>query len=191
MVCIIAGPAESGRSTVGSLLAETLGWEFVHADNLSSPYTASADSAPLITADSTLSTETLFTAVSFWLYEWRDVVVSCPALIEKDRRRLSKDSPLVKIVLLESRQTGCPSVADLVVQDETSELPAGSLSEHAADDNVVRVDSSEQVWHIIEEITAALIRARVAEASKSRESCPAKKQSRDFAQNRAGLVHSD
>ena len=37
MVFIITEAAESGRNTVGRLLAEALGWEFVDAENLHPP----------------------------------------------------------------------------------------------------------------------------------------------------------
>jgi len=160
MVFVITGASESDRNTVGRLLAEAFGWEFVDAENLRPPGNLDArkcGTAPAY-ADLTLRTATLSAAINFWIYEWRDVVVSCPVLTEKERRQLSKTSSLVKIACLEASQaTGCTGVLDRSVRVVCSDSP---VKRHAADEPeqaVLTLDSSRQVEEIIAEMTAALI----------------------------------
>jgi len=116
MVLIITGAAESGRDTVGRLLAEALGWEFFDAENLRAPRDLNTHiCAASANADPALCMETLSAAITFWLYEWRDAVISCPMLIEGDRRKLSEMSSLVKVVCLEaSHAIGRTPVLDRV-----------------------------------------------------------------------------
>ena len=159
MVFIITEAAESGRNTVGRLLAEALGWEFVDAENLHSPGNLDARrcSTSLVN-DPTLPIETLSAAITFWIHEWRDVVVSCPMLTEKDRRQLSKMSSLLKIVCLEaSHATGRSPVDDRSVRVVSSEFPAGWHAARQPGQDVLTVDSCRQVEEIIAEITAVLI----------------------------------
>jgi len=40
-------------------------------------------------------------AINLWLYEWRDVAVSCPVLTEEERKQLSRLSSPIKIVCLD------------------------------------------------------------------------------------------
>jgi hypothetical protein len=160
LVFIIMGAQESGRSIVARLLAETLGWEFVDAEDLrpSGNLDAQRCRTSLATPDPTLRIETLSSAITFWLYEWRDAVVSCPVLTESDRRRLSKMSSLVKIIGLEaSPATGCAPVLDSGAGIVSPEFPAGRPAARDPGQDVLTVDSSRQVGEIIAEITAALI----------------------------------
>ncbi len=149
MVFIITGAAESDRNTVGRLLAEALGWEFVDAETLHPP------------ADTALRTETLSANIHFWIYGWRDVVVSCPALTEKERRQLSKISSLVRVVRLEvSHATGRTPILDASDRVVSSEFPAGWHAAREPGQDVLTVDLSRQLEEIIAEITAALIMRR-------------------------------
>ena len=160
MVFIITGTAESGRNTVGMLLAEALGWEFVDAENLRPPGNLNARryNASLANADPTSRIETLSAAINFWIYEWRDVVVSCPMLPEKDRRQLSRMSSLVKIVGLEEfHGTGRTRVFDRTAGVVSGQLHAGWHAARNSEQNVITLDSSRRVEEIIAEMTAVLM----------------------------------
>src|SRR5271166_6367105 len=102
MVFIITGTAESDRSTVGRLLAEDLGWEFVDAENLHPAANLDVQNCKHSGAGDKpfLRMEALSAAVTSWINHWQDVVVSCPMLMERDRKQLSEMSSLVKIVCL-------------------------------------------------------------------------------------------
>ena len=162
MVFIITGAAEANANTVAKLLAEAWGWELIDAEHLH-PHPQDRPDArrcatSLANTDPTPRIESLWAAIHLWIYEWRDVVVSCPMLSERDRKQLSKVSSLVKIVCLEaSDATGRAGVFDRSVPVASSEFTAGW---HAARDprpDVLTVDSSRQVEEVIAEVTAGLI----------------------------------
>lgn len=160
MVFIVTGTAESGRNTVGRLLSEELGWEFLEAQNLHANYHVDARrrSSSLADADPSLPIETLVAAINTWIYEWRDVVLSCPMLTETERTQLSKMSSLVKVVCLEqlpvSSRTRLHERSSGVANSEVS---AESHARCDLKQDALTVDSSQQVEEIIAEITALLI----------------------------------
>ena len=163
MVFIITGAAESTRNTVGRLLAEALGWEFIDAENLCPADNPDARecSTAQADADSTSRVETLSVAINFWIYEWRDVVVSCPMLTEKERSQLCKMSSLIKIACLQaSHATERTRALDRSVHAVDSEFSAGWQAPRDPRPNVLTVDSSRQVEEIIAEMTAALIMSK-------------------------------
>ena len=97
--------------------------------------------------------EALSAAINFWIYEWRDVVVSCPMLTERERGQLSKTSSLVKIVCLEeSYVNGCTPFFDRSVGVLASEHPDGWCATCQPEQEVLKVDSSKQVEGIVAEI---------------------------------------
>jgi gluconokinase len=156
MVFIITGAAEAGRNTVGRLLAEALGWEFVEAENLclARDFGKCSSSKP----DLTLRIEALPSAITIWIYEWRDVVVSCPTLTEEDRRQLSKISSLVKIVYLEaSHSTGRTPLVDRAPRVANSEFLSGAHATRGPERSLLTLDSSRHVEELIAEMTAALM----------------------------------
>jgi hypothetical protein len=159
MVFIITGAAESARNTVARFLADAWGWEFIDAEYLhrrGHPEDARRDSTPPAAADTSWGVETLRAAVYHWVYEWRDVVVSCSALTERERRQLSKVSSLVKIVCLEA-PTARNSGQDLAGGAANPELPAAWRPSRKPAPDALTVDSSRQVEEIIAEITSVLM----------------------------------
>lgn len=160
MVFIIMGAPESGSDTVGRLLAEALGWEYIAAENLrpSGNLEAHRCSASLANADPTLRTGTLSAAINIWIYEWRDVVVSSPVLTEEERRQLSRMSSLVKLVCLENfYATGRHRFLNRSVGVASFPFPAGSNAESTPEPSVFILDSSRQVEDIIAEMTSVLM----------------------------------
>jgi len=160
MVFIITGAAESDRNTVGRFLAEALGWEFTDAENLHPPVNLEARRCGTAPAndDPTSCLEALSAAINFWIYGWRDVVVSCPVLTERERRQLSKMSSLVRIVCLEvSHAAGRTPALEQSVRVASSEFSAGQHAAREGGEDVLTVDSSRQREEIVAEITAVLI----------------------------------
>jgi len=172
MVFIITGAAEADANTVARLLAEAWGWELIDAEHLH-PHPQDRPDArrcatSLANTDPTPRIESLWAAIHLWIYEWRDVVVSCPMLSERDRKQLSKVSSLVKIVCLEApHAASCTSFPDRPVrlvhpenarsENARSEFPAGWRPAHKPVQDALMVDSSRQVEEIIAEITSVLM----------------------------------
>jgi gluconokinase len=170
MVFIITGAAESDRNTVGRLLAEALGWEFVDAENLHPPDNLNARrcSTSLANADPTLRLETLSAAINFWTYEWRDVVVSCPMLTERDRRQLCRNTSLVRIVYLKvPHDTGRSTFLDRPAHFMSTELTTSKHAGLEPREKVLTVDLSQRIEEIIAEMVSALILNRRSPYAKT------------------------
>ena len=159
MVFIITGTTESDRNTVARLLADDLGWELADGENFHpSDLDARNRNASLANADPSLRIEILSAAISYWIYKWQDVVVSCPMLTETDRRQLSEISSLVKIVCLEASQaTGGSALLarNRLIHVAGSELPDGGYAKDEPRQEVLTVDLSRQVEEIIREMVSS------------------------------------
>jgi gluconate kinase len=106
MVIVIMGTAVSDRNSVGRLLADTLGWEYVDEQSLHNVVGVKAinNDSTLGEADWTMPLEPLCSALQCWNFQWRDVVVACSMLTERDRRELCDKYPSVRFVYLKSSQ---------------------------------------------------------------------------------------
>jgi gluconokinase len=95
------GPAGSGKTTVGELLAAQLGWEFADGDSFHSA--ANIDKMkrgiPLNDNDRIPWLDSIHEAVEKWNAQGRNVVLACSALKRDYRLRLQINSN-VKLVYL-------------------------------------------------------------------------------------------
>src|SRR3984893_116204 len=95
------GPAGSGKTTVGRLLASQLGWEFADGDSLHSPANIEKMSrgVPLDDNDRIPWLDAIHAAIEQWNAQRRNVVLACSALKKSYRERLQINSG-VKLVYL-------------------------------------------------------------------------------------------
>ena len=95
------GPAGSGKTTVGELLASQLGWKFADADDFHSPANIEKMSrgAPLDDNDRTPWLNSIREAIVQWDTQHRNVVLACSALKSSYRERIQVN-PGVKLVYL-------------------------------------------------------------------------------------------
>ena len=101
MVVIVMGVVGAGKTTVGSLLARELGWEFVDGDSFHPAANVEKMSRgiPLSDADRDAWLGAIHDAVERWVGERRNVVLACSALKRVYRERIGV-GPDVKFVYL-------------------------------------------------------------------------------------------
>lgn len=99
MVIVVMGDVKSDRDRVAALLAEFLEWEFLDIEKQSG---WGGMSSSMIDAQGCLRMELLRAAVDSLIYEWRDVVLSCQFLTEKDQKHLRDNRSVVKFVHLKA-----------------------------------------------------------------------------------------
>jgi gluconokinase len=95
------GPAGSGKTTVGELLAAQLGWDFFDGDNFHSPANIEKMSRgiPLHDEDRIPWLESIRKAMLEWDANSRNAVLACSALKRSYRERLQINSN-VKVIYL-------------------------------------------------------------------------------------------
>jgi gluconokinase len=101
MIAIVMGVVGAGKTTVGQLLAEQLGWEFADADDFhpTSNVEKIRNGIPLDDADREPWLELLRAAIINWTAEGRSVVLACSALKRTYRQKLEA-GPQVRFVYL-------------------------------------------------------------------------------------------
>jgi gluconokinase len=91
MIVVIMGVTGSGKTTVGTLLAKNLGWEFADADSFHSPANVEKMrlGIPLDDADRAPWLASLRRAMERWIAKAQNVVLACSALKNSYRNQLS------------------------------------------------------------------------------------------------------
>lgn len=102
MVIVIMGVSGSGKTTVGRLLAMTLGWAFSDADDFHPPANIAkmSQGVPLDDSDRRPWLESMSQSIRGWLSESKNVVLACSALKGAYRDKLVVDPSNVRLVFL-------------------------------------------------------------------------------------------
>lgn len=102
VIVIVMGVSGSGKTTVGRLLAERLGWEFLDADGFHPPANVAKMQAgtPLGDADRVAWLGALRKALAARFADGRSAVLACSALREGYRRELRQAGEPVRFVYL-------------------------------------------------------------------------------------------
>lgn len=102
MIAIVMGVSGSGKTTVGKLLALSLKWDFIDADDFHplSNIEKMSRGIALDDADRIPWLRQLQAAIDSWLLENKNVVLACSALKSSYRKMLCQDNQQIKIVYL-------------------------------------------------------------------------------------------
>jgi gluconokinase len=90
VIIVVMGVTGAGKTTVGNLLAQQLGWEFADADSFHSPANVEKikRGIPLDDADRAPWLAALRRAIENWVAEHKNVVLACSALKKSYRDEL-------------------------------------------------------------------------------------------------------
>ncbi|MGH9538223.1 MAG: gluconokinase [Terriglobales bacterium] len=91
MIVVVMGVTGAGKTTVGQLLAQELGWKFADADSFHSPSNVEKirQGIPLDDADRAPWLAALRRAIENWIAEHKNEVLACSALKKSYRDELS------------------------------------------------------------------------------------------------------
>jgi len=101
MVVLIMGVAGSGKTLIGSMLAQSLNWNFADADQFhpAANIQKMSQGVPLTGGDREPWLRAMREAIDGWIKSGRNTVLACSALKQSYRERLTA-GPEVKIVYL-------------------------------------------------------------------------------------------
>ena len=102
MVLILIGPMGCGKTTIGKMLAERIGWPFYDGDDFHPRENVEKMRAglPLTDEDRKTWLENLHMHIQRWLMEDRNAILACSALKQAYRDTLGVDQDTVKSVYL-------------------------------------------------------------------------------------------
>ena len=145
IVLLVAGVSGSGKTTVGTLLAERLGWTYAEADSFhpAANLAKMADHVPLNDADR----EPWLAAIGEWIdattRAGKPAVVTCSGLKRSYRDRLRAGRPNVRLIYLDvDPETVAARLAARTGHFFPPELLAsqfGDLEPPAEDEDVIRL----------------------------------------------------
>jgi gluconokinase len=140
MIVILMGVVGAGKTTVGTLLARELGWEFVDGDSFhpSGNVEKIRQGIPLTDADRAPWLQAIHDAIVTWLAQNHNVVLTCSALKRAYREQLCVSAEVKLVYLkgsyelisqrLRSRQGHFATVEILASQFATLEEPEDAIT---------------------------------------------------------------
>lgn len=105
MIYIVMGVAGSGKTTIGRLLADRLGWQFIEGDDYHPPENVArmASGKPLDDGDRAAWLKSLTAQIRTILAGGENAVLACSALKERYRQLLQVDPDQVRFIYLKGR----------------------------------------------------------------------------------------
>lgn len=159
-ILVVMGVSGSGKTTVGALLAQSLGWTYADADSFHSPGNVAKMAAgkPLSDQDRVPWLQAISAWIGERLLKRQPAVVSCSALKRSYREQLVR--PELRFVYL--RGTHAEIAARLAAREghffepQLLDSQFAVLEEPAADEHVITVSIAETPDEIVAAINAQI-----------------------------------
>jgi gluconokinase len=158
MIVIVMGTTGSGKTTIGSLLAERMEWEFVDADDFHPPSNVEKmkHGKPLTDADREPWLKALHDKIVEWTAEKRSVVLACSALKQSYRDELRASSDVKFVYLKGSYQLFSPRVLARRGHFAKQDLLASQFATLEEPTDAVIVDAAPSPEQIVSEVRRKL-----------------------------------
>jgi gluconokinase len=158
MIVIVMGTTGSGKTTVGSLLAKRMGWEFVDADDFHPPSNVEKmkHGIPLTDADREPWLKALHDKIVEWTAEKRSVVLACSALKQSYRDELRASSDVKFVYLKGSYQLFSQRVLARRGHFAKQDLLASQFATLEEPTDAVIVDAAPSPEQIVSEVRRKL-----------------------------------
>jgi gluconokinase len=159
MVLVLMGVSGSGKTTVGKLLAEALGAEFVEGDTYHPPANIAKmrRGIPLDDGDRRPWLDALSAEIDRWLAAEKTVVLACSALKRSYRDLLARGHPEVRFVYLKGAE---PLLRARLERRRGHYMPASLLASQLATleepEDAITVDVSAPPEAIVADILRRL-----------------------------------
>lgn len=158
MIVIVMGTTGSGKTTIGSLLAKRMGWEFVDADDFHPPSNVEKmkHGIPLTDADREPWLKALHDKIVEWTAEKRSVVLACSALKQSYRDELRASSDVKFVYLKGSYQLFSQRVLARRGHFAKQDLLASQFATLEEPTDAVIVDAAPSPEQIVSEVRRKL-----------------------------------
>ncbi|MGC2421883.1 MAG: gluconokinase [Candidatus Acidiferrales bacterium] len=158
MIVIVMGPEGVGKTTVGTLLARELGWQFVDADDFHPPANIEkmARGIPLTDTDRAPWLAALHDAIMHWDAERRNVVLACSALERAFRERLAQNADVEFVYLKGSYELIAQRIRTREGHFAHEDLLASQFAILEEPQDAITVDASRTPEEIAEEVRKRL-----------------------------------
>ncbi|MGP8155276.1 MAG: gluconokinase [Candidatus Acidiferrales bacterium] len=158
MIVIVMGPEGVGKTTVGTLLARELGWQFVDADDFHPPANIEkmARGIPLTDTDRAPWLAALHDAIMHWDAERRNVVLACSALERAFRERLAQNADVKFVYLKGSYELIAQRIRTREDHFAHEDLLASQFAILEEPQDAITVDASRTPEEIAEEVRKRL-----------------------------------
>jgi gluconokinase len=158
MIAIVMGTTGSGKTTIGSLLAKRMGWEFVDADDFHPPENVEKmkHGIPLTDRDREPWLKTLHDKIVEWNAEKRNVVLACSALKQSYRDELRANSAVKFVYLKGSYQLFSQRVLARRGHFAKEDLLASQFATLEEPTDAITVDATPPPEQIVSEVRRQL-----------------------------------